>query len=173
MSKLHRYYVPGAIVFLSIVTKDRIPYFGSQENIDLFWKILRNVQQIHPYNLLAYVLMPDHFHCLMKTENDQGNFSKPLASIKWNFTMEYKKVNGITGPFNFWQKRFWDHIIRDARDLENHFDYVHWNPVKHHFVDDPGKWEQSTFSYWQKQGYYPEEFSTQEIPPGIAKMDYE
>lgn len=54
----------------------------------------------------------------------------------------------------FWQKRFWDHIIRDENDLENHIHYIHVNPQKHGYVDDPFEWKYSSISEWEKRGVY-------------------
>jgi hypothetical protein len=87
------------------------------------------VQEIHPFHLLAYVILPDHFHWLMPAEDESGNFSTVLHSIKRNYPLNFKKVHGITTLFNLWQARFWDHVIRDEDDLGNHFDHIHWNPI--------------------------------------------
>jgi putative transposase len=54
----------------------------------------------------------------------------------------------------FWQKRFWDHVIRDEKDLENHIHYIHFNPIKHGYVSDPAQWQFSSFYEWQKRGAY-------------------
>lgn len=56
----------------------------------------------------------------------------------------------------FWQKRFWDHIIRDECDFERHLDYIHYNPVKHGLVTKPEDWPHTSFTSWQQKGVYPE-----------------
>jgi len=77
-----------------------------------------------------------------------------LHSIKTNFTREYKQHRKITGNLNLWQKRFWDHVIRDETDLENHLDYIHYNPVKHGYVKEMNSWEASSYDLWDDRGFY-------------------
>jgi putative transposase len=128
---------------------------------------------IHPYHLLAYIILPDHFHWLMQVDDPSGNFSIVMRSIKANFTLEYKKLYGIKTPYKLWQARFWDHVIRDEQDLENHFDYIHWNPVKHGYVKNPDEWKHSSYQHWFSRGYYPEERKHGIEPFIIPKMDIE
>ena len=92
----------------------------------------------------------------------ESNFSQIMHSLKPNFTKAYKlSINSIES-LKLWQKRFWDHIIRDERDLENHLHYIRYNPVKHGLVTDPGDWLHSSFSEWVKRGLYPETFAWRE-----------
>jgi putative transposase len=155
MSYLHRFYVPNSIIFITAVTHQRQNLLAG-ENIDLFWSVLKNVQEIKPFNLIAYCILPDHFHWLMKMPENNPKFSQVIHSVKWNFTYEYKKNHGINETIQIWQPRFWDHIIRDERDFENHMHYIHFNPVKHGYVEYPEQWEASSFRFWQKKGVYPE-----------------
>ncbi|MFO7740806.1 MAG: transposase, partial [Anaerolineae bacterium] len=148
MPSFRRYYIPDAIVFITAVTHHRKPYLACDDDLDLFWDTLRRVQHIHPFHLLAYVILPDHFHWLIQIEDESGNFSKVLHSAKRNYTLNFKKAHGITTPLSVWQSRFWDHVIRDEHDLNNHFDYIHWNPVKHGYAEHPESWSQSTFLHW-------------------------
>ncbi len=152
MPDFRRYYVPNAVVFITTVTHRRIPVFDSEEDIQLFWYTLWRVREIHPFRLLAYVILPDHLHWLMRVRD--GDFSKVLHSVKRNYTINYKKAHGITSEFKLWQRRFWDHVIRNERDLHNHFDYIHWNPVKHGYVQRPEDWDQSSYRFWLDRGYY-------------------
>jgi putative transposase len=173
MPNFRRYYLPNSIIFITIVTKERYPYFSDSKNIDLLWQVLRNVQQIHPFNLLAYVILPNHLHWLMRVNDKKGNFSRVAQSYKRNFTLEYKKVQGISGTYHVWQERFWDHIIRDDTDLEKHFDYIHWNPVKHRIVQHPEDWLHSSYTHWQTRGYYPNGWGWGDEPQNILLMDFE
>ena len=94
----------------------------------------------------------------------QSNFSQIMHSLKTNFTREYKRQLGITPSesVKFWQKRFWDHVIRDDRDFENHLHYIHHNPVKHGLVKDPRDWNESSYFEWEKRGFYPPTFKWEE-----------
>ena len=126
---------------------------------------------IHPFNLLAYVILPDHFHWLMRVNDSKGDFSSILHSFKRNFTLNYKKARDIQTPISFWQARFWDHIIRDEIDLKQHFDYIHWNPVKHGYVFQPDAWQESTYCHWQNLGYYDLEWGIAGPPVNIVNMN--
>ncbi len=170
MPNFRRYYIPNSIVFITAVTTDRIPYFENEENLALFWETLKRVKNIHPFRLLAYVILPDHFHWLMRVDDEQGNFSTVLHSIKRNYTLNFKKLRDIKTPVKIWQKRFWDHIIRDERDLNNHFDYIHWNPVRHGYVGSPRGWQHSTYLHWLERGYYESAWGCEGEPRNIRGM---
>ncbi|MGD2146345.1 MAG: transposase [Anaerolineae bacterium] len=173
MPNFRRYYIPDAIVFITGVTRKRTPHFSSQSNLDLLWETLRRVQAIHPFRLLAYVILPDHFHWLMWVEDESGDFSKVLHSIKRNCTLNFKKAHGVTASFSLWQERPWDHVIRDERDPGGHFDYIHWNPVKHRYVGRPEDWPQSSYVHWVEQGYHAIGWGHSGEPESIEGMWFE
>jgi len=95
-----------------------------------------------PFRLIAYVILDDHFHCILRPETG-SNFSSILQSIKLRFTHRLNREQGITTPLSLWQRRFWDHLLRDADDLHRHLDYIHYNPVKHGYVIDPADYQWS------------------------------
>jgi len=96
--------------------------------------------------MLAYVFLPNHFHFIIQPTGE-CNFSDIMHSLKPNFTKEYKNLLGLSSSqsLKFWQKRFWDHVIRADRDFENHIHYIHYNPVKHGYVQDPCSWKESSY----------------------------
>ena len=120
--------------------------------------------------MLAYVFLPDHFHLLLKP-TDKSNFSDIMHSLKPNFTKAYKQAVGVAGSMRFWQKRFWDHVIRDEQDSQRHLDYVHYNPVKHGLVARPEDWSHSSFAHWKSQGAYLDEWGWM-LPETIAEYDW-
>jgi putative transposase len=99
-----RYYIPDATVFIVGVTKNRNLYFANEENIDLFRLMLRKTSEKYPFELPALVILPDHFHLLMKPIN--STFSEVMLSFKKPFTDNFKKREKISTNFNFWQGRF-------------------------------------------------------------------
>ncbi len=151
----HRYYVPGAIVFITQVVENRVPVFQNPDHLALLHDTLHNVKVLHPFSMLAYAFLPDHFHLLLKPSG-VSTFSQIMHSLKPNFTKAYKQAAGITGHLEFWQKRFWDHVIRDEPDLKAHLDYIHYNPVKHGLSARPEGWPHSSFAKWKERGAYPE-----------------
>jgi putative transposase len=171
VAKFRRYYVDNALVFIVSVTHDCAPIFADDHDADLLFVTMREVQKIHPFNLLASAVLPDHVHFLMRT-GSTVTFSQVMQSIKWNFTRNYKRVKSITEPVSLWQDRFWDHVIRDETDLSNHIDYIHYNPVKHGYVDAPAKWQRSSFTFRAERGYYAPGWGTTE-PPEITGLNLE
>ena len=88
------------------------------------------------------------------------------------FSRRYPKAGGIEGERNqsrrkkreaaVWQRRYWEHIIRDETDFAKHFDYIHFNPVKHGFVDSPQEWKWSSFHRYLRLGYYPDDWGSEQ-----------
>jgi putative transposase len=158
-----RYYIPGSTVFITQVVQDRKSVFYDSKNVILLHEILRNVQQLHPFSMLGHVILPDHFHILIQP-TEKSTFSDIMHSLKPNFTKEYKKGLGISSSesVRFWQKRFWDHVIRDDRDLENHLHYMHFDPVKHGYVNDTVGWKNSSYIEWEERGLYSPSFKWEE-----------
>ena len=157
-----RYYIPGSAIFLTQVVEGREPVFSDFVLIELLLETMRSVKKFHSFNMLGYVFLHDHFHILIQVAG--GNFSQIMHSLKPNFTKAYKQRLGLTSTnsMKFWQKRFWDHVIRDDRDFENHLHYIHYNPIKHGYVTDPRAWKYSSYIEWEKRGLYPPAFEWDE-----------
>ena len=158
-----RYYIPGSAVFITQVVQGRRPVFRDLQNMRLLCEILENVRRLHPFQMLGYSFLSDHFHMIIQPTGE-SNFSDVMHSLKPHFTRVFKKSIGLSSSVSlkFWQKRFWDHIIRDDRDFENHLHYIHYNPVKHGFVKDPREWSDSSYIEWEQRGLYPSTFSWKE-----------
>ncbi|OGO17157.1 MAG: hypothetical protein A2Z14_05950 [Chloroflexi bacterium RBG_16_48_8] len=148
MSNIRRYYVPDSIVFITVVTKDRRSDFIEPISIRFFWETIKLVQKFHPFELIAYVILPDHFHWLIKPENDASNFSSIMHSFKRNFTLNIKKAHGLSDSLHYWQSGFWDRVIRSEKEFVRCIRYIHWNPVKHRYVNLPEEWPHSSHSNW-------------------------
>ncbi|UCC63023.1 MAG: transposase [Anaerolineae bacterium] len=171
MPNFRRYYVPNAIYFIVAVTKDRRPVFADAADVDLLFDVLRQVRQRKPFRLLAYSIIPDHINLLLRPTGE-GNISRIMLSIKRSFTLRFKELNHVTGSLNLWQARFWDHIIRDEKDLHRHFDYIHYNPVKHGLVTRPEDYPHSSYRHWLEKGYYEPGWGHVE-PQSVKDMDFE
>lgn len=102
-----RYYIPGSAVFLTQVVEGRAPVFSNRNVLEILLSTLRTVKQLHPFTMLGYVFLPDHFHLLIQLTG-QSNFSDILHSLKPNFTKAYNKMLGLSASdsMKFWQKRF-------------------------------------------------------------------
>ncbi|MCP4570437.1 MAG: transposase [FCB group bacterium] len=149
MSKLLRYHKNSDICFVTSVTYSRKPILV--DNSDLLISALNKYQEILKYDLLAYVIMPDHIHLLIDCKGN--NLSTIMQRIKLSFSRRYRDRLSIKSQ-RVWQPRFWDHIIRDQSDMNRHIDYIHFNPVKHALADSPFEWEFSTIHKFRQHGYY-------------------
>jgi putative transposase len=116
------------------------------------------------------VLLPDHWHALLTLPPGDDGFSVRLRRIKEEFTRSYLANGGSEGQVSvsrakkhergIWQRRSWEHVIRDEHDFDRHFDYIHYNPVKHGYVRSPADWPHSTFLRWVQYGVYDREWGS-------------
>ena len=140
----------GGTFFFTVVTYRRRKLFYEANNRLILKKVILEVQSTHPFNIDAWVLLPEHLHCIWTLPERDTDFSKRWGQIKAKFS---KKLSRPATPI--WQNRFWEHLIRDDRDLHTHLDYIHYNPVKHGLVASPGDWPSSTFHRYVEKGLYP------------------
>jgi len=108
------------------------------------------VKSSHPFTIDAWVLLPEHLHCIWTLPQGDMDFSKRWGLIKAKFSKALSRQNT-----SVWQNRFWEHLIRDDRDMQIHLDYIHYNPVKHGYVESPKDWPSSTFHRYVQEGLYP------------------
>jgi len=125
---------------------------------------MRHVKRIHPFKIIAMVVLPDHLHAMWDLPENDANFSLRWRCIKISFAAQIKKC-GITVKKNqynenlLWQRRFWEHAIRNEKDYEQHVNYIHYNPVKHNLVKRVSDWPYSTFHQYVKEGILPANWS--------------
>jgi putative transposase len=149
MSILRRYHRKGNIYFITNVTFERKPILI--DHIDLLWNVFNKVKNKVTFDIMAWVILPDHFHVVIDPK--QHDISNIMQRIKMSFgTLWRIRMNLFSG--RVWQNRFWDHIIRDQDDLNRHIDYVHFNPVKHGYVNSPFDWTHSSIHKYHAEGFY-------------------
>ena len=152
-ARIRRAYAPGEVCFITCVTAARRPVFEGQAERTLLRETLRNVRGLHPFEMRAYALMPDHIHLLLRVPGTT-DISKIIHSLKRNFTLNYRRAHGLATSVNVWQRGFWDHVIRDERDYYLHLDYIQFNPVKHGYVTRPEDYADTSFLEYVKRGWY-------------------
>ncbi|MEH2079442.1 MAG: transposase [Nostoc sp.] len=154
--------IEGGTYFFTLVTYKRQRLLCLPTNVCLLRKIFWSVMHQHPFIIDAFVLLPDHLHCIWTLPQGDRNFSTRWRLIKSYFSRhcitllqenlstsrQNKKERGI------WQRRFWEHLIRDEMDFKNHLEYIHYNPVKHGLLKAPKDWEYSSFHRSVRQGMY-------------------
>ncbi|EAZ90110.1 REP-associated tyrosine transposase [Crocosphaera chwakensis] len=168
MSNYRRLYFKGSTIFLTIVTYQRVPLFKNSDYITKLRIAVSQVKKEKPFDILGAVILPDHLHFIWSLPKHDSNYSQLISRMKVLFTRsigrQLRSVNNIPESrrkhreSNVWQRRFWEHTIRNEQDLKTHLDYIHYNPVKHRLVSCPHHWEYSSFHQWVKRGFYPLEW---------------
>lgn len=160
MSNYRRANFPGGYYFFTVVTYNRQKLFSEETAREYLRQAWLVTQSKYPFDTVALCLLPEHLHCIWKLPPDDADFSTRWASIKALFTRKYSKFarnNKITESHTkhresaIWQRRFWEHQIRDETDLQNHVNYIHYNPVKHKLVLNANDWPWSTYQKYIKQ----------------------
>ena len=147
MSDYRRLFVPGGTYFFTLNLRDRRSGLLVR-HVDLLRESWREVSETRPFNTLAAVVLPDHMHMVISLPEGDADYPARLRLLKSGFTRRLPddvKLNGRKGERNVWQRRYWEHAIRDEADLETHINYVHYNPVKHGHVAEMDDWPYSTW----------------------------
>lgn len=175
MPNYRRVKIEGGTYFFTLVTYKRKPLFLYNDEIELFLEALHHVGTYHPFSTLAYCILPDHIHLLWEMPNNDANYSFRISEIKKRFSKQFITKYGNStlvtpkqqnrGETGIWQRRFWEHLIRDEEDLNWHFDYIHYNPVKHGLTNQVKQWSASSFFDYVKLGYYDIDWG-QDVPTG-------
>jgi putative transposase len=156
-----RNYVPGGTYFFTIVTHLRRKIFHRPEAISILRQSFTYVQKNHPFKVMGYVFLPDHIHMIWTLPEGDADYSTRWRLIKSKFSMDFptdfldipiSQSKIARGERGIWQRRFWEHTIRDEDDLHNHLNYIHYNPVKHGYVDDPMLWKLSSYAKFFESG---------------------
>ncbi|MFH1893857.1 MAG: transposase [Candidatus Zixiibacteriota bacterium] len=153
MSKLRRFYSDGNLFFVTNVAYKRRPILA--DNTDILMSAIQRVVGLSNGELIAWIIMPDHFHIIADTGSK--NISDIMHRIKLSFASTYRKREHMHSG-RVWQHRFWDHVIRDQVDMNRHIDYIHYNPVKHGLATSPFDWEQSSIQQYASEGVYEEDW---------------
>lgn len=148
--------VANATYFLTVTLRDRRASW-LVDRIDDLRDAFREARVQRPFSTVAIVVMPDHFHWLCSLPDEDADFSSRIRMIKRGFTLRLLQAGiplekDTRGEYRLWQRRFWEHTIRDEEDLEKHLDYIHYNPVKHGLVRSVRDWPHSSFHRYVKQG---------------------
>ncbi|MCB2262766.1 MAG: transposase [Candidatus Thiosymbion ectosymbiont of Robbea hypermnestra] len=166
MTAYRRLRIPGATWFFTVNLSERRNNRLLTDNIDGLKGALRKVKTDHPFTIDAIVILPDHIHCIWTLPPDDSDYSNRWTLIKTGFSRALAHGEQVSvsrrkrGERGIWQRRFWEHLIRDDRDYERHVDYIHWNPVKHGWVRRVMDWEHSSFHRFVERGIYPSDWST-------------
>ena len=181
MPEYRRILLPGGTYFFTVITYHRQPLFINQENCRLYRKAVQFISEKYPFEELAYSILPDHIHTIWTLPEHDSDYPIRWRVIKGNFSRWYQELFGLVQVNNkshlkraeaaVWQRRYWEHFIRDDFDYENHMDYIHYNPVKHGLVTRPRDWKWSSFANHVRNGYYELDWGD-EITPKFIDSAY-
>ena len=160
MTNYRRYRVAGGSYFFTVNLAERNRTLLT-EHLDILRDSLRMVMAAHPFKIDAMVVLPDHLHAIWTLPDEDHDFSLRWRQIKSGFSRALDKEERVSQSRaskqerGIWQRRFWEHVIRDETDFERHVDYIHYNPVKHGYVQRAMDWPHSSFHRYVQQGILP------------------
>jgi putative transposase len=163
MPDYRRNRIPGGSYFFTVNLFDRrsdllIAHIGALRDA------VQTVRSKSPFYVDAWVVLPDHMHWLWTLPEGDSDFPGRWRAIKIAFSKslpeaEYRSpVMLRRGERGIWQRRYWEHTIRNDRDYAAHMDYIHFNPVKHGLVESVGDWPLSSFRRCVTVGLYPSDW---------------
>jgi putative transposase len=159
MVRYRRNFVPGGTYFFTVTLGDRTSS-ALVQHISALRAAFRVARHERPFTTEAVVVLPDHLHTVWTLPSDDSDFSGRWRRIKAHFTHRLV-ATGVSvqrhrnGEYALWQRRFWEHTIRNETDFERHVDYVHFNPVKHELVTRVCQWPYSSFHVYVRHGILP------------------
>ena len=171
MTDYRRNFIPGGSYFFTVAMENRSGRLLT-DNIELFRRAVSDVKRELPFDLVAMVVLPEHLHCVWTLPEGDADYPTRWKKIKAGFSRGLPKGERCSasrvakGERGIWQRRFWEHTLRNDDDLRRHVDYIHYNPVKHGHVRYVKDWPYSTFHRYVQRGVYPVDWAGGEPDDG-------
>ena len=152
--------VPGGTYFFTVNLLDRRSSLLVDQIEDLRESVWR-VRELMPFHIDAWVVLPEHMHALWTLPAGDADYSRRWQAIKMAFTKRVTIGEAVSasrqtrGERGIWQRRYWEHTIRDEQDYAAHMDYTHFNPVKHGLAAHAAAWPFSSLHRCVETGLYP------------------
>lgn len=167
MVNYRRSQTPGASYFFTVNLFDRSQRYLT-DHIDHLRSAFSSVEEDQPFETIAMVVLPDHLHMVMQLPQNNSDYPARWKAIKSRFTRALVKEGvplskNSKGEYNLWQRRYWEHQIRNEVDLQRHIDYIHFNPVRHGLVERVAEWPHSSFHRFAKNGVLPIDWGSRYI----------
>jgi putative transposase len=156
MVNYRRARIPGATYFFTVTLRHRRSGLLTAR-VDLLRAVFRSVRHQRPFAIEAMMVLPAHLHTVWSLPPTDAEYSGRWRTIKARFIRALVRqgiplVRNRRGEYDVWQRRFWEHVIRDDVDFTRHVDYIHHNPVKHGLVANPFDWRWSSIHYYVRRG---------------------
>lgn len=164
MSRYRRSLTTGGTFFFTVNLADRKSRLLVDE-VDRLRCAFEIARTRHPFKTIAYCVLPEHLHAIWRLPTGDANFGLRWSVIKRAFSKNLPAATGRSASKlakrekGLWQRRFWEHQIRDETDLRRHVDYIHFNPVKHRHVQHVADWPYSSFHPYVARGVLPEDWA--------------
>ena len=165
MVQYRRNFVAGGTYFFTAGLWDRRKTL-LVDHVDLLRQAFMFARQQKPFRIDAIVVLPDHLHALWTLPPEDADFSGRWRTIKSRFSRALARDAAVQlprddrGEYHLWQRRFWEHTIRDQEDFNRHVDYIHFNPVKHGYVSSAKDWRYSSFHHFVAAGALPADWAS-------------
>ncbi|MBL0030119.1 MAG: transposase [Rhodanobacteraceae bacterium] len=176
MRTYRRTWSPGSTYFFTVNAANSRDNDLLVRHVDVLRDAFRAVRASHPFELSAIVVLPDHLHCVWRLPEGDTNYPTRWRLIKSRFSRAIP-ANEHVSPSRWkkserglWQRRYWEHLIRDELDLHLHLDYIHFNPVKHGLVSQVRDWPHSSFHRFVDAGHYEVDWGASQE---ITKLSFE
>ncbi|QWF72051.1 transposase [Methylomonas paludis] len=163
MVNYRRHFTPGGSYFFTVALHNR---HASHliDSIDLLRTAFRKTQTQKPFRIDAIVVLPEHLHCIWTLPDQDSDYPARWQLIKSVFSHELEKsgvpvIRRNDGSYLIWQRRYWEHTIRNDSDMQRHIDYIHFNPVKHGLVKQAEDWPYSSLHRYIRMGWLPENWA--------------
>lgn len=153
--------IAGGVYFFTVNLTERRGNTLLVDHIATLRESFRVVCAVHPFDIDAVVVMPDHLHCIWRMPVGDDDYATRWRLIKARFSAAIPSGEYISssrarnGERGIWQRRYWEHVIRDETDWRRHVDYIHYNPMKHGHVKAVREWPHSSFRRFVQRGEYP------------------
>ena len=154
----------GATYFFTVNLADRNAD-TLVRHVDALRMVINRVKKIHPFSIVAMVVLPEHLHAIWRLPVEDANYPTRWALIKSGFSRLLPKTERIASSRatkrerGIWQRRYWEHQICDDDDLAQHVHYIHYNPVKHGLAAYVSQWPYSTYHRYVADGTYPADWA--------------
>ena len=164
MPDYRRNRIPGGTYFFTVNLLQR----NSQllvEHIESLREAIRMVRKNKPFHIDCWVVLPEHMHCIWTLPVGDADYASRWKAIKTAFSKTIPKTEHLSavrlakGERGIWQRRYWEHTIKNDADYAAHMHYVHINPLKHGLVKRVADWPYSSFHHWVKMGVYAEDWA--------------
>ena len=170
MTQYRRNFTEGGTYFFTVNLADRTSSL-LVDQVDLLRSAFRSAHATHPFVIDAIVILPNHLHAIWTLPQNDRDYSLRWRLIKTTFSrkqphVEDRSASRISkGERGIWQRRYWEHLIRDQRDYAAHVDYIHINPVKHGHVSRVLDWPYSSFQRFVRDGLLPSDWAGEGVVP--------